>query len=132
MTMPLVMLGASYDRYPRQFIAADAIDTSDPYWYEGAIASGMTPSQALAQSGSKPGSFDWNQLLDTAIKTGGSVLHDFLYTSNKIAVTPEEKAIVQSTAAQHGITLGEAAPWLIGGAALLVVVVLLMSKGRRR
>jgi hypothetical protein len=128
MGMPLVMLGSDYSR---QHIRFGAVDTNDPYWYEGARAAGMTTEQALAQSGSKPGSDEWWRVLGGLASKGLDVVQDYLNASNKVASTPAERAAVQQAAAQQGITLSQATPYLIGGGALLVVVILLMSRKRR-
>ena len=112
--MPLVMLGADYSRHHMVFGAE-----TDPGF--------VGPPSSL-----KPGTIDWNNALQNAVTGGMDVLKTFLLTSKKVSSTPEEKAIVDSAAKAHGITLADAAPWMIGRGAVLLVAVLLMMKKRRR
>ena len=127
--MPLIMLGNDYSRSRSRYVPSVTgfgADTAQDTTSEIEKAA----NAAVASGATKPGSFDWNQLLDTIVETGGDVTK-FLLNSKRSATTASEKTAVDNAAIENGITLAEASPYLIGGAALLVVLVLMMSRKRR-
>jgi len=119
MTMPLVMLGQDYSRQHLMF------GQDDPNF--------MGPPISLMNKATTTtaGSFDWNEAVDSIAKYGPQWVSAFLGKSKSVAVTPQQQQIIDDKAKEHGITLSQATPWLIGGGALLVVIILLMSKKRR-